>query len=270
MGQKRWILASQKPMNFGFCSTSKPQSTIRLRIPGIAKTLVSAHEALVIFRLTIKSERQLEEFSSEPPIVGKVDIGRRSVDEERVRYLREAAEVLLTHFRTVAMYKSLEADAVDRLNFFRVYNGCLMDVAVISWCKIMGTNGQVAHWTRLFPDLKHDEIRVKLHAEAGSPEAYESIWEEAKIYRNQYLAHHVFDEEARPKRHPILRPLFRTSAVIYKLIFEELAVEFQEHGLPPPTECDDEQFDHLVTHWAKIAEAAREATTGFKNTPDRQ
>ncbi len=117
--------------------------------------------------------------------------------------------------------------------------------------------------------MKHDEIRAELHAAAGSEEKYASIWEEAKVYRDRYLAHHVFDEKKRPSKHLILKPLFQTAAVIYEFIFEELAVNQQQHDLPSPTECEEEPFDHLVNHWARIAGAAREATTEFKNKPDR-
>ena len=186
---------------------------------------------------------------------------------ERVQQLREIAHVLMSLFRTVAMYRALRTDRPDNLNFFRVYRGCLMEMSVVAWCKALGARGDEAHWTRVFPEDEHEEIRGELSAQVGGRDAFQALWDKTTCYRNRFVAHHTFDEGNRPERHPYLIPLFKTGSVIYRRVYEELETADHAGGLAHPSSCEDAKLDRLVAHWADIAAAARAATQGFENIP---
>jgi hypothetical protein len=47
------------------------------------------------------------------------------------------------------------------LNFWRLIYGNLMDMAVIEWCKLFGSDSeehQPAHWKNIIPEAEHQEL----------------------------------------------------------------------------------------------------------------
>jgi hypothetical protein len=163
------------------------------------------------------------------------------------------------------MKRSLGCSDDDRLNFFRLYDGCLMDVAVISWCKLFGANSEQSHWKRLFPDHFHEDLRVAISDSVGGKDVFYRIWEEISEYRNKYVAHHEFNERHRPQQHPQLEPLRQSGLVLYARVHEALRSHGAEHGLPHPTSISGEVLAKIEEHWCVIADTAREALRGFSD-----
>ena len=54
--------------------------------------------------------------------------------------------------RSAAIKRALTAvDAKPRLNFWRLIYGNQLDVAVLEWCKIFGSDGEATHWKGVVP-----------------------------------------------------------------------------------------------------------------------
>jgi hypothetical protein len=68
-----------------------------------------------------------------------------------------------------------DADPEPRLNFWRVIYGNCLDVVVIDWCKLFGSDNetkQQMHWKNIVPEAEHDGFRAGLLAATGlSPES---------------------------------------------------------------------------------------------------
>src|SRR5262245_44399335 len=112
---------------------------------------------------------------------------------DRLRQLAETAEVLGTLVRNILLKLALHtADPNPRLNFWRIQYGNLMDLAVIDWCKLFGSDDakrQPIHWKNIADD-QHSFRSALLKELAMTPEAWESYWQEMKRYRDFNAAHH--------------------------------------------------------------------------------
>ena len=92
-----------------------------------------------------------------------------------------------------------------RLNFWRVIYGNFLDVAVIDWCKLFGSDHeehQPVHWKSVVPVERHDEFRAGLLDAIGITQAeWEKYWRKMKAYRDKQAAH--FNAEyIRPENDP--------------------------------------------------------------------
>jgi len=84
------------------------------------------------------------------------------------------------------MKRALNCDERDHLNFFCLYDGCLMDVAAISWWKIFGNDKEQSHWKKVCGVEIADHIRQACKNDDG----FKNLWCDVKLYRNKYIAHH--------------------------------------------------------------------------------
>lgn len=81
------------------------------------------------------------------------------------------------------------ADADPQLNFWRLMQGGLLDLAVLEWTKIFGSNAEPTHWRSLITD--HAAFKGDLLRYVGCTEAeWASYWHGMKGYRDEYIAHH--------------------------------------------------------------------------------
>lgn len=101
-----------------------------------------------------------------------------------------ALQVVVNLARCVALKRALTA-ADPALNFWRMLHGNLLDVAVLEWCKLFGSDDeehQQVHWKNVFAD--EAEFRTSLFAHAGlDQEAWLAYWQHMKAYRDQHVAH---------------------------------------------------------------------------------
>jgi hypothetical protein len=86
----------------------------------------------------------------------------------------------------------LERD--PKLNFWRLMQGNLLDIAVLDWCKLFGSDDQEhqpVHWKNIISD--REEFRSGLLRQLGISESqWKDYWQEMKLYRDTHVAHSDF------------------------------------------------------------------------------
>jgi hypothetical protein len=148
-------------------------------------------------------------------------------------------------------------DSNPSLNFWRLIYGDLLDVAVLEWCKIFGTDTEPTHWKRVVPDpgCFRNDLLAALKIDQAAWAAY---WEEMKTYRDTSVAHHV---DASPVTHyPVLDLALESSYFYYSCLIKEL----RKLG---DTRFSDDLRDYSTRFAAQaksIAELALAATAKFK------
>jgi hypothetical protein len=148
-----------------------------------------------------------------------------------------------------------EVDPKPRLNFWRLIYGNLLDVAVLEWCKVFGTDAEPTHWKKVIAD--HDSFRKGLLATLKTDEAaWNAYWEEMKHYRDNRISHHV--EDADLERWPKLDLAVESSYYYYAHLIKELR-DLGETKYP----------DDLREYSAKFsAQAIALARTALSSTAD--
>ena len=102
--------------------------------------------------------------------------------------------------RSTKMKRALtEVDPNPHLNFWRLILGNQLDVAVLEWCKVFGSDGEATHWKKIVPPTKHEQFRNDLlTAVSVKPAAWAAYWKEMKAYRDNQVAHHIeMDKDAK-------------------------------------------------------------------------
>jgi hypothetical protein len=162
------------------------------------------------------------------------------------------------------MKRALAVTESDRLSFFRLYDGCLMDAAVIAWCKLFGNDREKTHWRRLFQDPCKATVKAALLT--VEPE-FDDLVQRIRRYRDTYVAHHDLDQGKRANTHPDLGPMRATGLELYKFVFKALASHGQTHGLPAPELISGGKLEAIEKHWASIVRTARSSLSGFDDCP---
>jgi len=108
------------------------------------------------------------------------------------KHLKGAVIILANLVRSAHLKRALtHVDPDPALNFWRVIYGNLLDMAVIEWCKLFGSDNedhQQVHWKNVFQD--ESAFRDGLHQCLGiSRNAFFAYWEELKTYRDTAAAH---------------------------------------------------------------------------------
>jgi len=168
------------------------------------------------------------------------------------------------------MYDALRWHAEDKLNFFRLYHGALMDGIVIDWWKVFGSDGDASHWKKLFPAEDHKNIRTAIFsalADSGEKCTLDSIWKEIRNFRNTYVAHLDFDEGNRAAKFPMLSPLRISGEVVYGKLFEVLDKAGRARGFPVPNQIKGDARVGDLDHYKKIVLTARKCLEGWENEP---
>lgn len=193
--------------------------------------------------------------------------------EEEIRRLREALYVLQEQLLRNLLFDALKTGESERLNFFRVYSGALMDGIAVDWWKIFGNRKDAAHWCQLLPDEKHEEVRAEIQdAFAGlePAEDREEVWHRVERFRNTSAAHLDYDEESRAELYPRLAPLRVSAEIIYRIIFEMLESIDRAGGFTHPDGMTGEFRIGELKHYTDMARVCREALKGFENSAIEQ
>lgn len=108
--------------------------------------------------------------------------------------LDHAVMVLAAVIRNIHLKRVLHAiDPAPRLNFWRLTYGNLLDMAVIEWCKLFGSDHkehQPVHWKNTIPKEEHDAFRRGLLIHLGvTLDDWRKYRGEVKDYRDNYAAH---------------------------------------------------------------------------------
>ncbi len=189
--------------------------------------------------------------------------------EDRIRRLREVAYSVLELLRFLSMHDALDLAERERLNFFRVYGGTLMISSVIYWWRYFGNRKEPSHWSKLLPEDEHDAFREQLEAalEDQPVENLKQLWENIEAMRNRGFAHHEFDPDTRPSSYPFLGPLRTTAEILYLRVFHELDHFKASEGLARPEHFLGDRRTAIVEHWREIVSLARDATSGYVDSP---
>ncbi|MFZ0589341.1 MAG: hypothetical protein WAM39_02545 [Bryobacteraceae bacterium] len=110
----------------------------------------------------------------------------------RKQQLVMAINTIANLIRSVHLKRSLAAiDPNPALNFWRLLYGQLLDIAVLDWCKLFGSDDeehQPVHWKNVFED--HDGFRSDmLKAVNATKSDWDAYWKEMKTYRDTHVAH---------------------------------------------------------------------------------
>ena len=169
---------------------------------------------------------------------------------------------LITHlFRLVHLARSAhlkrvltDIDPDPALNFWRLILGNHLDIAVLEWCKVFGSNAEATHWKNIVPVTEHDSFRTELlSAIKMSQQEWENYWESMKQYRDRQVAHY---EELPPgATYPVLDRALSSSYFYYKYLISELR-ELGEKRFPDDLEEYCTRFSQQTSEIAKQAVTA--------------
>lgn len=151
--------------------------------------------------------------------------------------MKYVVAVLAAFIRNAHIKRAFQSiDPEPRLNFWRVLYGDCLDMAVIEWSKLFGSDSrQPVHWKNIIPEQEHDSFRQGLLAAAGVSEAgWQDYWNRMKSYRDNHAAH--FNEEyLQPEndpRYPDLGIGLEAAYFYYDRLLELMEDRGIAHGYP--------------------------------------
>jgi cation transport regulator ChaC len=156
-------------------------------------------------------------------------------------------------------------DPAPRLNFWRLIYGDLMDMAVIEWCKLFGSDHEVhqpVHWKNILPEDRHEAFRTGLLAHLRvSQEDWLRYREGMKHYRDNHAAHMSAPwlrpdpkDKALPEdRYPELGMALEAAYFYYRALIARLADGGIDRRYPPDI------GEYCERYVAQATEAARKA-----------
>lgn len=175
--------------------------------------------------------------------------------------LMRALNVLVNLTRCVGLKRALtQVDADPKLNFWRVMFGSLLDVAVLEWCKLFGSDAEELHWKNLFQD--EAGFRAGLLAQVGLQKAnWDAYHDQMKTYRDQHVAHLDFNGH-NLVNYPELDHALSSAVYYYSRVIEDLRALGVERF---PNSLQD-YYDAFLKDSTKIAALANASTHDFKPT----
>jgi hypothetical protein len=154
------------------------------------------------------------------------------------------------------------------MNFWRLIYGNFMDMAVIEWCKLFGSDHeehQPVHWKNIVPEDAHDEFRKGLLAYLKvSMEEWVRYGEGVKHYRDNHAAHMSVpwlrpEPKGKPKpedKYPELGMALEAAYFYYGALLARLAAAGFEHRYPTDIREYSERYVAQATEVAQKASAA--------------
>ena len=175
--------------------------------------------------------------------------------------LTAALNVVVNVARCIALKRALaEADSDPSLNFWRVVHGNLLDVAVLDWCKLFGSDvedRQLLHWKNVFGD--EDAFRAGLFAHVQlDQDAWRDYWQKMKSYRDQHVAHLDFNRRD-VSHYPDLGPALASVCYYYS----RLIVELRAMGDARFPDDLSRYYEAFLAQADEIAKAVTAGTRGF-------
>jgi hypothetical protein len=124
--------------------------------------------------------------------------------------------------RTAEMKNALtEIDPNPHLNFWRLIHGNQLDIAVLEWCKVFGSDNEATHWKKIIAPANHNQFRDNLFTSIGvTANEWAIYWEEMKQYRDNLVAHHI--ELTKIGSYPVLDLALKSSFFYYTYLIGEL------------------------------------------------
>jgi hypothetical protein len=182
--------------------------------------------------------------------------------------LYHAIRITGDFIRNVHLKRTLEAtDNNPHLNFWRIMYGNLMDMAVIEWCKLFGSDHddhQPIHWKKMIPSPDHENFRHALYKQMQlDKETFEKVWIEMKGYRDNQAAHFNLDWLA-PEKKPTY-PVFDAPLEAAYVYYDYLLQMLKEQGITDRYPLDIRDYSKRFADQAqKVAAIAMTATKELK------
>lgn len=113
--------------------------------------------------------------------------------------------------RSAKMKRALTATEPEpTLNFWCLIYGNQLDIAVLEWCKVFGSDGEATHWKKIVFPADHNQFRDELFTLLGiTADEWGIYWSEMKGYRDNLVAHHI--EMKKIPNYPILDIALKSS-----------------------------------------------------------
>ena len=174
--------------------------------------------------------------------------------------LVEILNIIANVIRSVHLKRVLsELDPDPHLNFWRMMHANLLDMAVIDWCKLFGSDDeehQKTHWKNVIAEGEYDAFRQELYRALGSDESgYRAFWNEMKAYRDQHAAHRDF-EKTDVTDYPRLDGALESCGVYYRHVIAKL----RERGVSRYPDDLGEYGKAFADQARQIAQSALAAT----------
>lgn len=174
--------------------------------------------------------------------------------------MHDAINILTSFVRTVHLKRVMHAiDPAPRLNFWRVIYGNSLDIGVIDWCKLFGSDRtEPHHWKSIVPKAEHDDFRRGLHKEAGlTRKGWKSYWRELKGYRDMQAAHRAssLDPEL-PSCYPDFDVALKAARFYYNWMLKRMQDRGEAHHYPLDLDDYCQRFSEQAREVAQRAIAA--------------
>lgn len=177
------------------------------------------------------------------------------------KQLTGALQVVANLARCIALKRALAAaDPDPALNFWRVLHGNLLDMAVLEWCKLFGSDDedhQLVHWKNVFTDEAVFRGDLLAHLGTDLP-TWTGYWHQLKAYRDQHVAHLDFSKRD-VTHYPDLDAALASATYYYRRLIAELRAQ-GEARFPDDLGAYYEEF---LAQAREIAQAATASTRGF-------
>lgn len=175
-----------------------------------------------------------------------------------------AVNIIANVVRSVHLKRALsEIDPEPRLNFWRGIYGNLLDIAVIDWCKLFGSDDeehQKTHWKNVIAGPEHASFRQELyHALATDKDGCAAYWKEMKDYRDRHAVHRDFKKND-ITHYPVLDGALASCRVYYRHVI----VKLRANGVNRYPEDLDAYGEAFADQAREIARAALAATNAFE------
>jgi hypothetical protein len=190
--------------------------------------------------------------------------------------LVRAASVLAAVIWNIHLKRVMYAvDRSPRLNFWRLMYGNLMDMAVIEWCKLFGSDHeehQPVHWKHIVPKEEHDAFRKGLLVHLKVPmDEWLAYRESVKHYRDNHAAHMsvpwLFPETKsktpEEERYPDLGLALEAAYFYYGALLARFEEGRFQHRYPPDIR------EYCARFVAQATEVARTATTATADMTEK-
>lgn len=165
--------------------------------------------------------------------------------------------------RNVALKRALHTVPPQSLSFWRLVSGNALDMAVLEWCKVFGTDAEPSHWKAVVGD--HGSFRTGLLSSLNvSEEQWNSFWKSVRDYRNELLAHHSFNPTA--THYPKLDLILESSIFYYQHLIGVVRAT-GDMRLPDDLRTYYSQFLDQATTIAKTATASTSSMSEMVDDP---
>lgn len=168
--------------------------------------------------------------------------------------IKNQMEILVEVVRCIQLKRALsEVDPEPPLNFWRLNYGGLMDLAVINWCKIFGSNAEPTHWKGVVDDTQafRTQLLNYLSIDFG---IWEEYWNHMKKYRDEFVAHRLSNSIV--DRYPDLEIASNSSYFYYSYLSKLL----DDETIPKLNEYSDRFYGQSL----EIAKVALNATKDIR------